>query len=110
MTLTVEAIEKLAGVPLRELKRKLETTAGNLKMFVFGSYARGDFSSESDIDLLIVVPNELSQTNIDKIRSTIDEFAERYRVFLAPIIITEDEFINKIPLRLKIEEEGVEVE
>ncbi len=110
MTLKVEAIEKLAGVPLRELKEELKKIAGDLRMFVFGSYARGDFTSESDIDLLIVVPNDLPQINIDKLKSAINEFAERYKTFLAPIILTEDEFINKIHLRLKIEEEGVEVE
>lgn len=32
----------------------------NVRVFLFGSSARGDFRSDSDIDLLILLPDDLS--------------------------------------------------
>ncbi len=41
---------------LNELKRKVLELEPSAKLILFGSKARGDFDEESDIDVLIIVP------------------------------------------------------
>ena len=110
MPLKSEAIEELSGVPLSELKAELEDVAGNLRLIVFGSYARGDFTSESDIDLLILVPDDLPAERENKLREVLREFAQKHNAFLAPIILKQSEFKRRLPLHLRLKEEGVEIE
>ncbi len=110
MPLKSEAIEELSGVPLSRLKTELEKVAGNLRMIVFGSYARGDFTSESDIDILILVPDGLAAEREDKLREVLKEFAQKHNAFLAPIILRQSDFERRLPLYLRLKEEGVEVE
>ena len=40
-----------------EITRRIVQTSNPEKIILFGSYARGDFGADSDLDLLIIVPN-----------------------------------------------------
>jgi predicted nucleotidyltransferase len=41
---------------LDEVRRRLVEAAHPAKIILFGSYARGDFNKDSDLDLLVILP------------------------------------------------------
>ena len=47
---------------IKEFHEELDKIYGEnlVKVILYGSYARGDFSSDSDIDLLVVLKNLVS--------------------------------------------------
>ena len=52
---------------LPEITRRIVRTSNPDKIILFGSYARGKFSADSDLDLLIIVPN-IEHTRQESIR------------------------------------------
>jgi len=48
---TVDATEKLS-----EITKRIVQASQPEKIILFGSYARGDFGPDSDLDLLVVIP------------------------------------------------------
>ncbi|MEW6287089.1 MAG: nucleotidyltransferase domain-containing protein [Chloroflexota bacterium] len=42
---------------LPEITRRIVRTSNPDKIILFGSYAHGNFSADSDLDLLVIVPN-----------------------------------------------------
>ena len=56
---------------LAEVRRACDPVFGNLlkDAYLYGSYARGDYHAESDIDILLTV--DLEQPEISKYRNTI---------------------------------------
>lgn len=42
---------------LPEVTRRIVRTSNPEKIILFGSYARGRFDADSDLDLLVIVPN-----------------------------------------------------
>ena len=83
-----------------------------LKIVVFGSYVRGEETSESDLDILVVVKNKELEKKIDDIAYKIMwnfDFAPLLSVY----VVSEEHFnyIKKIRTGFyeSIEEEGIEV-
>lgn len=83
------------------LKHKLKATPGLREAYIFGSFAKGNFSEDSDIDLLLVGEHDLDEVNLiisnleKKIRREINlvdysskEFSQKKE--------TKDFFINNI--------------
>jgi predicted nucleotidyltransferase len=66
----------MMGDYLFEISKKLRKKFGNkiVKIILFGSYARGDYSAESDIDLLLVVKDDSIVDIEDDIRKIIYSF------------------------------------
>jgi len=66
----------MMGEYLFEISRKLKERFGNsiVKIILFGSYARGDYGAESDIDLLVVVKGDSIVDIEDDIRRIIYSF------------------------------------
>jgi len=111
MTGKIQAIEELSGVPLRELRRRIADLVGDVRMIVFGSYSRGDFESDSDIDLLIIIKDDVTQDMISTIHKIMKEFRIHQRVAISAIILKEKELKRgPYPIVKKSEEEGIEVE
>ena len=64
-----------------------ENTDGFIELFLFGSYATGEYYAGSDIDLL------LAHTPTDDIRGTIDTVAQKTgdnRLQVIPVVVDED--------------------
>lgn len=85
------------------VKRELDT---NITAVLFGSYARGDFHEESDIDLLIVSEKDLPQIphkRIDLILNCMKEYPE-----VEPVLLTLREFKEKYTYKNPLVVEAVE--
>ena len=63
-------------------------------VYLYGSYARGDFEKDSDVDIVAVVKGERSALQ-DKLRTIWDLSAEiglEYDIVVSPTVIPYDEF------------------
>jgi predicted nucleotidyltransferase len=64
-----------------EITRRIIETSHPEKIILFGSYARGNFSADSDLDLLIIVPG------IKRLRRESIRVRRALRGLLAPVDI-----------------------
>lgn len=99
--------ESVLQTEIERLVRRIVSQARPLRIILFGSFARGDFNTSSDLDLCIIVPSA-------------EEWFERSRRFRAltrlpdldvePHVYTAEEFAAMIarenPLALRIVAEG----
>ncbi|HYA43738.1 MAG TPA: nucleotidyltransferase domain-containing protein [Syntrophobacteraceae bacterium] len=84
--------------------------ADKLKGIVlFGSYARGDFKEESDIDLLALLsPLGDRRTERKRIFSAVCDLSLKYDVVLSIVLMDYDVFRSrKTPLALNVGREGI---
>ena len=79
---------------------------------LFGSYARGDFAAESDVDVLVVVRGLTWQERREVFDLAYDVYAERL-VDLSPLAMSSSEWAEQerreVLLAADIEREGVAV-
>ena len=64
------------------------------EVYLYGSYARGDFEKDSDVDIVAIVKGERSALQ-DKMRTIWDLSAEiglEYDIVVSPTVIPYDEF------------------
>lgn len=81
-------------------------------VIVYGSYARGDYSEVSDIDVMLLV--SLEEDRIKKISDQISdlafEYMMKYGVDISPVITNTDHFnywVDNLPYYRNIRDEGV---
>lgn len=97
---------------LKELKEILQGLLGDrmLRITLFGSRARGDYSNDSDIDVAIIVRG-LTRKLKNKILDRVAEIELKYLTPLSTFVLSEDEFnhLRKKERRiaLDIEREGI---
>jgi len=84
------------------------------KIILYGSYARGDYSNESDIDIMILT--DLSDGEIVEYRTILSDFAfdlewdSDFKIMFSPIIKNIDKFnywVDTMPFYINIQNEGV---
>ncbi len=96
-----------------ELKQAILTRCPNTeKIILYGSYARGDNTEESDMDILIVVKD--SRQNIHKYRNVISDIASelglKYDILLSILVRDANYFYEGtkcLPFYQNIAKEGV---
>ena len=84
------------------------------KVILYGSYARGDYTENSDIDIMLLT--KLSNTEIDKIDNNIyglayDYFID-YGIDISVIIKNEDNYkywLGALPFYDNIQKEGITI-
>ncbi len=82
------------------------------KVILYGSYARGDFKRDSDIDIMILAdiqPKEVSNY-ADKIYDITYDFEEQYEMEINPSIQSikiYEQWKNVYPFFMNIEKDGV---
>ena len=81
------------------------------KVIVYGSYARGDYNSSSDVDVMILV--KMSDNEIKKIENQVYDLAFDIEmdtgVDISPIIKNEEQYeywLDTLPFYKNIHEEG----
>ena len=100
-------LEKLTSYTIEVFGDKLD------KIILYGSYARGDYDSESDIDVMIMV--DISPEKLGWYRGAISEYCAslnlEYGVFIAPKLQSTAKFIEwkkYMPFYANVEREGIE--
>ncbi len=97
---------------LIELKDNLNDFLGNrvIKLVVYGLKARGDYDTESDIDIAIIIQG-LSRELKNQIYDMVADIELKYLTSLSTLILSEEniEFLKKRERRisLDIEREGI---
>jgi len=86
-----------------------------LMVRLFGSKARGDFGSSSDLDVAVVIKGDINRKIRDRIYEAAFDitFATDYSLNLSPVIFTEQEF-NSLKdgewrIALDIIKEGIDI-
>lgn len=100
--------------------QRIECEARNIfgdklaSIVLFGSYARGDFDEESDIDILILA--DMSQEELASYREHIDtlcgDLLWEYGIVISAIekdLDTYKKYLNVLPFYKNIEREGVRI-
>lgn len=84
------------------------------KVIVYGSYARGDYHDNSDIDVMILV--KLSESEIKKIVSTLYDIAYDIElekgIHISLVIKNEEQFeywVDTLPFYRNVRKEGIEI-
>lgn len=96
---------------LAELKKGLTELYGTrLKgVYLFGSYARGDYNNNSDLDVMIVLDNYTSYW--DELVYSVElasDLSLEYNVTISRMIMTEDQWKKgDLPILRNIRAEGV---
>ena len=83
------------------------------KLIVYGSYARGDYKENSDIDVMILTP--LSKEEIEQVENSIFDLAfdlelESGIVDISVVIKNENQFnywLGALPFYDNVEKEGI---
>ncbi|GAB4024410.1 nucleotidyltransferase domain-containing protein [Spirosoma gilvum] len=83
---------------VREFKTTLQTLYGDRlhNVVLYGSYARGDYDDESDIDLMVLLNDEEVNTYAE-IRSLIDletDLLLRYGLAISPLPVSYQKYIR----------------
>ncbi len=85
-------------------------------ILLFGSYARGDYDNESDVDIALLVNIQKEEENKynDQIIKVLGDLYEKYgySVVLSPIVISKsffDEWKNDLPFYKNVDFEGVSI-
>jgi len=83
------------------------------KVILFGSYARGNYTDYSDIDILILADGSTESINAEYFWKVIDNISEtnlEHNVFISPILESTESYEKSKetnPLYINIEKEGV---
>lgn len=82
-----------------------------IDIYLFGSYARGDYSNESDIDMIAIVKGDRLELQ-QKLKGIWDKSVEiglENDVIVSPTVVPYNEFIeykDKLPYYMNIYKEG----
>lgn len=103
-------LSNLLGEVKKDILLALKDSVTQLRLY--GSYARGDYSEDSDIDILLVYDGE-NVKDIDDLISEISvEYQLKYGVMISMVDMTCDyynRYKNISPLLKNIEREGVTI-
>jgi len=96
---------------LEELKRALVGVySSRLRgVYLYGSYARGDFGADSDVDLLVALEGEVKPTReMDRLSPIVAEICLRYDLLISLYPVPVEWLTGrKSPLFENIRREGV---
>ena len=84
------------------------------KILLYGSYARGDYEKDSDIDIVAIVNGEREnlQAKLNDVWDVSSELELEYGTIVSPTVIPYEEFLqykNDVPYYKNIANEGIEL-
>lgn len=114
-------MEALKAITAEELSMVLNELVNNIKpifgdklkkVVLFGSYARGDYDAESDIDIMILLSEDDTAIRdcYAEISDLLGEIDLKYDVLLSPIVQSEQRFmkyLHAMPFYANVKKEGV---
>ncbi len=98
---------------LENLRNRLESLYGNRldQMLLYGSQARGDAETDSDIDILVVLKGPVSPCEeIARTEYIVADISLAHNVVIACVFVSKSEYETKrSPLLLNVRREGIAV-
>lgn len=98
---------------LTELKQELQRMYGSRLqgVYLYGSYARGDFHEDSDVDVLVVLEGPVNvSTEASRYSGVVSDICLRYDLLIATIPISDQLLAEGTePLLDNVRREGVRV-
>ena len=98
--------EKTAEIA-KQFRQAVEDKYNIIEMKLFGSFARGDYSKTSDIDLMVVLAKVNRSIEEDLFNIAYD-LELQYDCVIDVIVLPQD-FNNSIPVYRNIQKEGIAV-
>lgn len=105
---------KLSNDILGQIKRVLSTVAPDGKTYLYGSQARGDARPDSDVDLLILLPD--SYEGKEFVKKKLDISGKLYDLSLSlgidispMILVSKVFFARKTPFTVNVINEGIAI-
>ncbi len=104
----------MTGTAYCEVIKEIQKILGSRlkKVILYGSYARGDYNKQSDVDIMIL--SDLSFKEIEEYRDIISDIAYDIEldtgVILSPVIKNIEKYnsrINFVPFYKNVQKEGV---
>lgn len=85
-----------------------------VKIVLYGSYARGDYQADSDVDIVAIVRGERTnlQQQLKEIWDVSSDLELEYGTIVSPTVIPFEEFEkykNDLPYYKNIQNEGVDI-
>ena len=104
-------ISKSEKQALDKLIAELKASWPGVKAKIFGSKVKGIADDESDLDILILLPGEVSEDTRRQIIYKVFDINLAYETNLSPLIMSEGDWEGRptslLPIHAFIEEEGV---
>ncbi len=96
---------------LEEFKKEIKKLYGDRleRIVLYGSYARGDATEDSDIDLLVVLKGKVSPgEEIDRMIDIITDINLKYGILISVYPVSEEVYKKtKSPLLINVRKEGI---
>lgn len=104
------------NIILKEIVKAYKSVYGDdiVDILLYGSYARGDYSSDSDVDVVAIVRGDRAdlQNRLKDVWDVTSDLELEYETILSPTVIPYDEYIKykeDLPYYRNIAEEGVDI-
>lgn len=82
------------------------------RVVVYGSYARGDYTQDSDVDVMVLVkiPEDKIHNFTDQVSDCAFNYLMRYGIDISPVVKNEEHFndwVDNLPYYRNVRDEGV---
>ena len=98
---------------LDELSRAVAAAAGGrARVYLFGSHARGEAGRYSDVDLLVILPDEAADLRTeDRVRGAVYDFSLRGDYVFSALVVSESqaEEMSGVGVFAEVERDGVAI-
>lgn len=98
---------------LSEIKKTILVYEPNAEIVLYGSYARGDFRADSDIDILILVDKEtITHEDEKRIAHPLYDLELKIDHVISPLIRSKKAWYERYPntgLFINIKKEGIQL-
>ncbi len=98
---------------LAQIKQAVRAEIGpDFRLILYGSYARGEQTDESDVDLMLVLPDKVATfSTTNRLRDLIYDFSLRTTYLFSVLVVTESVFREQAGFLVfaSIEREGMVV-
>lgn len=95
---------------LKQVKEAIHKVEPDADIILYGSRSRGDSSTDSDWDFLILVDGHVSDERTDRIRGQLYEIEWESGAVLSSIVRNRDEWESELyrsmPFHQRVEQEG----